>query len=266
MIFSFLLFLLNCFPNYLTVFTLNKHEEKVLHNNVIETDKDALRARFKPPAGYKRIHQTANSFGHYLQNLPLKAEGSFVSYYDGRLKSNPGIYAGVVDLPIGNKNLHQCADAVMRLRAEYLFKEQRYSDIHFNFLSDGKPRYYESFVNGDHGYPAFWKYMEHIFEFANTTSLANELVSVSKPSLVKTGDVLIEKKSPYGHAVIIVDIAIHSSGKKLVLLAQSYMPAQEIQILTNPNNSSLSPWYELKNGQIETPEWSFKSEHLRRFR
>jgi hypothetical protein len=170
-----------------------------------------------------------------------------------------------VDMPIGNKNLHQCADAVLRLRAEYLFKNKRYQDIHFNFLSDGKPRHYNDFVGNDRSYDRFWDYMEHIFEFANTTSLFNEMNTVSKPDDVRIGDVLIEKKTPYGHAVIIVDMIQNPSGKKLVLLAQSYMPAQEIQILTNKNNPTLSPWYELKKGEIMTPEWTFKSEHLRRF-
>ena len=173
------------------------------------------------------------------------------------------MYLGVIDLPIGNKNLHQCADAVIRLRAEYLFAQKKYVDIHFTFLSDGKPRYYESFVNGDHSYATFWKYLEHIFEFANTTSLSNELTTVNSSTDIKIGDVLIEKKIPYGHAVIVVDMAFDNSGKKKVMLAQSYMPAQETQILMNPAEPS-SVWYDVKEAFI-TPEWNFKKEHLKRF-
>ncbi len=37
--------------------------------------------------------------------------------------------------------------------------------------------------------------------------------------------------------------------KKVYLLAQSYMPAQQIHILVNPANSLLSPWYELSSRQ-----------------
>jgi hypothetical protein len=44
------------------------------------------------------------------------------------------------------------------------------------------------------------------------------------------------------------------------------MPAQEIQILKNPNNSSLSPWYAVDFGtSLQTPEWTFSSSQLKRF-
>lgn len=57
----------------------------------------------------------------------------------------------------------------------------------------------------------------------------------------KIGDVFIKGGFP-GHAVMVVDIAVdESTQEKVFLLAQSYMPAQEIQILKNPNNSHLSP-------------------------
>jgi hypothetical protein len=49
------------------------------------------------------------------------------------------------------------------------------------------------------------------------------------------------------------------------MMAQSYMPAQEIQILINRNSKSLSPWYPLKEGEITTPEWRFVSADLRHF-
>ena len=233
----------------------NVAKENDLHETIV--------GRFSPPLGYKRVSLEKNSFGYYLQHLPLKEKNALVTYYNGNQKANNSVYLGVVDLPIGNKNLHQCADAVIRLRAEYLFAQKKYVDIHFTFLSDGKPRYYESFVNGDHSYATFWKYLEHIFEFANTTSLSNELTTVNSSTDIKIGDVLIEKKIPYGHAVIVVDMAFDNSGKKKVMLAQSYMPAQETQILMNPAEPS-SVWYDVKSTFI-TPEWNFKKEHLRRF-
>lgn len=87
--------------------------------------------------------------------------------------------------------------------------------------------------------------------------------TVNSSSDIKIGDVLIEKKIPYGHAVIVVNMAFDNTGKKKVMLAQSYMPAQEIQILINPANPS-SVWYDVKEAFI-TPEWNFKKEHLKSF-
>ncbi|MEO5582714.1 MAG: DUF4846 domain-containing protein [Saprospiraceae bacterium] len=222
--------------------------------------------RFSPPAGYIRPEHNSNTFAYYLNHLPLKEKGAFVNMHNGNMKANPGVYIGVVDLPIGTKNLHQCADAVIRLRAEYLWNQKRWDDIHFNFLSDSKPRFYKDYVHEDHSYEAFWHYLEYIFEYANTSSLADELLPVPSMRSMQIGDVLIEKKQPFGHAVIVIDMAVNNQGKKVYLLAQSYMPAQEIQVLTNPSNSTKSPWYELKEGGIVTPEWTFKQSHLKRFR
>jgi len=53
----------------------------------------------------------------------------------------------------------------------------------------------------------------------------------------------------------------------LFVLAQSYMPAQELQVLKNPNAGDFSPWYRVSDidGQLRTPEWTFKSSALKRF-
>lgn len=94
----------------------NVAKENDLHETIV--------GRFSPPLGYKRVSLEKNSFGYYLQHLPLKEKNALVTYYNGNQKANNSVYLGVVDLPIGNKNLHQCADAVIRLRAEYLFAQK----------------------------------------------------------------------------------------------------------------------------------------------
>jgi len=101
--------------------------------------------------------------------------------------------------------------------------------------------------------------------YAGTLSLSRELNSI-RVQKIQIGDVFIKGGSP-GHAVIVVDMAMNSStGEKLFLLAQSYMPAQEIQMLTNPMNESLSPWYSTKNlDYLQTPEWKFEVNQLMRF-
>lgn len=220
-------------------------------------------SRFPTPKGFTRVKVAPNSFGAYLRMLPLKKKGAPVLYYNGGEKFNRNTYDAVVDLPIGNRDLHQCADAVMRLYGEYLFLNKRYSEICFNFLSDGKPRCYETFTN-DRSYQSFWKYMEYVFSFANTSSLFDQMKPASIID-IKIGDAFIEKKSPYGHAVIVADMAVNAAGEKVFLLLQSYMPAQEIQVLKNGEDRNISPWYRVPSTTLKTPEWKFKTEHLRRF-
>ena len=54
---------------------------------------------------------------------------------------------------------------------------------------------------------------------------------------MQIGDVLIQGGSP-GHAVIVVDMAENpATGEKLYLLAQSYMPAQDIQSAGEPERA-----------------------------
>ena len=83
---------------------------------------------------------------------------------------------------------------------------------------------------------------------------------------MKIGDVFVQGGSP-GHAVIVVDMAIDkNTGQKLFLLAQSYMPAQNIHVLKNPNHEALSPWYVLDSSKtINTPEWHFTQDDLKRY-
>ncbi len=241
---------------------INSPTKKVLVKNPIG---NTIETRFSVPAGYERVEVGQNSFGQYLRDLPLKPEGSEVLHFDGSTKTNRGVYAAVVDMDLDQLNLQQCADAVMRLRGEYLFKEKRIGEIKFNYLSDGKPRYFKEFAKGNESYSNFRKYMIQIFSYANTASLRAELKQ--RPFMkMEIGDTFIQKGRPYGHAVIVVDMAINrSTGEKIYMLAQSYMPAQDTQILLNPMNKQLSPWYELKSAPFSTPEWSFNPEDLRHF-
>jgi hypothetical protein len=117
----------------------------------------------------------------------------------------------------------------------------------------------------DSSYRSFRKYMDLIFTYAGTWSLSQELMQVNRAEM-QIGDIFIQGGSP-GHAVIVVDMAVDTStGDKVFLLAQSYMPAQDIQILQNPNNEPLSPWYDLDFGEtLYTPEWTFEASNLKRF-
>lgn len=229
----------SCFLEEQVQTPVQQIEVKKQINPSLQLTEKTIATRFSVPPSYQRIEVTENSYAAYLRNLPLKPVGSEVSYYNGTKKRNNNVYIGVVDMDIDAQDLQQCADAVMRLRGEYLYHQKNYSDIHFNFLSDGKPRYYKDYVKGDYSYTKFRKYMKYVFSYANTASLRAELQKADQPQI---GDVLIQKGNPYGHAVIIVDMAIHEkTGQLLYMLAQSYMPAQETQILINPSNKNISP-------------------------
>ena len=238
--------------------------------------------RIAAPADFTIQKVSKSSYAYYLQTLPLKPKGSTIKYYDGRTKSYFTDYIAVIDLPIGSKDLHQCADAVMRLRADYLWSTKQYDKIHFNF-TNGMRVDYSNWIQGKRikvsgnnteWYQAkepsntqedYWQYLEQIWMYAGTLSLSKELMS--RPiNDIEIGDVFIQGGSP-GHAISIVNIAIHNTtGEQLILLAQSYMPAQEMHILTNPSHPDLSPWYSIRDlHQLHTPEWTFSATDLMYF-
>lgn len=247
----------------------------------IDTAGTMIRTRILAPDGFERKSLDSTSFGFYLRNLPLQPDGAQVHLYNGSLKRNQQAHVAVIDMSVGKRDLQQCADAVMRLRGEYLFTNKRFSDIHFRFVSgfnceyskwsegnrvalNGNSVFWQKSTTPDKSHTSFLKYMETVFNYASTLSLEKELHSIELKD-VKIGDVLIYGGSP-GHAVIVVDMVENAAGEKLVLLAQSYMPAQEIQILRNPMNGKLSPWYNLEEQmKIYTPEWTFEAYQLRRF-
>lgn len=216
-----------------------------------------------------------------MQQQKLKPNGTLVHYYDGREKPNK-VAAAVLDADVGNKDLQQCADAVMRLRAEYLWKTKQYELLHFNFTSGFNADYkkwregYRISVKGNsvswvkttkesQSYSSFRDYLTIVFSYAGTASLAKELKPVALKDL-QIGDVFIKGGSP-GHAVIVVDMAVNKAGRKVYMVAQSYMPAQDIHVLSNYNNTLISPWYELdvNASAINTPEWTFEPTQLMRF-
>ena len=248
-------------------------------NNLINKEGLTIKDRYLPIEGYLRVEYEEGSFAEFLRNQKLKPYGEKVLYYDGREKSPKGVYDSVFDVDIGNRDLHQCADAIMLLRAEYLYSQELYDEISFNFVSGFKAEY-KKWMNGyridvkgnnaeyykaaepSNSYEDFRKYMDMVFAYSGTLSLENELISVSIDNM-NIGDVFIVGGSP-GHAVIVVDMAVDASGEKIFLLAQSYMPAQQTQLLINPMDNDISPWYSLKEKErLITPQWTFELDTLK---
>ena len=82
------------------------------------------------PIGFERKKDSATSFSLWLQNLPLKKDKT-VFLFNGTPKTNQAAQYAVLDIPVGTQDLQQCADAVMRLRASYLFDRGQYDSIVF---------------------------------------------------------------------------------------------------------------------------------------
>lgn len=245
---------------------------------------NAVAARVRLPAGYARAPAAPRSFAAWLRGLPLKPGRPPVLLFDGRRKSNQKAHVAVVDIDVGRRDLQQCADAVMRLRAEYLYATGRRGLIRFDFTSGDRAAFarwaegYRPLVRGrlvtwqrrgrpDTSYAALRAYLDTVFTYAGSASLSREMLSIPRVQEMRVGDVFVRGGFP-GHAVIVVDMAAHGeTGRKIFLLAQSYMPAQDIHILKNPNARDGSPWYPLDFGdRLHTPEWTFRKTDLKRFR
>jgi hypothetical protein len=239
-----------------------------------------ISTRFETPNGFTRIKYDSNAYGTYLRKFPLYDLDHKVLLYNGEEKANK-VAASVLKIDVGKKDLQQCADACMRLRAEYLFKQKKYNEISFDFTNGFKANYKEwragkrivvkgndvswgNKVAADTSHASFRIYMDKIFTYAGTLSLQNSLSKTTLNSL-QIGDLLLQGGSP-GHAVTIVDMAVNESGEKIVLLAQSYMPAQEIHIVKNLSNPKISPWIVLEENKVtETPEWDFQENCFRKW-
>lgn len=247
--------------------------------------RESLLARFPPPAGYVRLKPAPRSFAAWLGGLPLKPSGAPVLLHTGHPKSRQDVHAAVIDIDVGSKDLQQCADAIMRLRAEWLIAAGRLGDIAFNDTGRGTPMPFSRWAEGDRpkpqgnalvwsraaaadsSYASFRRYMDAVFTYAGTYSLERELKSVPVGD-VQPGDVFIKGGFP-GHAVLVIDIATNAAtGEQRLLLAQSFMPAQEIHILKDPAHGENAWWFAppMPGQPFQTPEWLFPPDSLRRWR
>jgi hypothetical protein len=242
------------------------------------SDGGTVESRFQPPDGYARVAVAEGSFGAWLRGLPLLPGRPDVLLHDGTPKRNQTAQIAVIDLDVGKRDLQQCADAVIRLRAEYQRWAGRGRDVCFRF-TNGEPAAWARWADGYRpviegrrtswartakaagGYSAFRDYLTAVFRYAGTASLERELAPSDR---VEPGDVFIEGGFP-GHAVIAIDVAESPAGRA-VLLAQSYMPAQQVHVLVNPGDPAMSPWYRYDpSSSLRTPEWLFDSGRAMRF-
>lgn len=235
-------------------------------------------ARILTPPDFERVAVQTGSFADWLRRLPVKPDGSPVLLYDGTPKA-ADVHVAVLDMDVGKRDLQQCADAAIRLRAEYLYQANQRDAITFRFTNGFEADYrrwragQRIAVQGNltqwqggaapaDDYNTFRKYLDMVFAYAGTQSLEAELKPVNLSDL-EAGMVFIQGGSP-GHCVIVMDVAENEAGGKRFLLGQSYMPAQEIHLLKNPGSPDGSPWYTPQDGDaLVTPQWTFSWDTLR---
>ena len=210
------------------------------------------------PPGYSRIKYPTSSFAAWLRMVKLKKD-KHVHLFDGSLKKDQSAQFAVLDISVGHQDLQQCADAIIRLRAEYFYSLAQYDNIRFTD-NDNKVYQFKKPYNRN----TFLEYLNRVFSMCGSASLEKQLLKHVEFKEVIPGDVLIYGGYP-GHAEIVMDCAVNEVGSKIYILAQSYMPAQDIHVLVNPT-SSLSPWYLVDDhSHIQTPQYTFSRTALKRW-
>lgn len=249
----------------------------------VNKDKNTVRERFSPPEGYEWVEEKPGSFGYFIENFKLKPYGSRILKYDGTPIAAQHLHEAVFDIDTGTKDLQQCADALIRIRAEYLWAAGESDKVMFHFTSGDPVSWNEykdgvrAFVNGnsvdfrktarsDDSYENFRTYLDLIFNYAGTISLNKETQPVTMNEKLKTGDLLITPGSP-GHVVFISGVCHNQKGEKLFLLSEGFTPAQSLHLLSNPFNRRISPWYSLdvNHPETKTARYIFKPTNFRRF-
>ncbi len=239
-------------------------DDSVSYPKAIQT----LHARFPTPEGFARIKVDEGSLGGWLRELPLTDPETPVRRYDGSTlyeASDPRI-AAVIAIDVGKGDLQQCADLVMRFHAEWKWSHGS-RDMSYRAAS-GEMLPFSRWANGERIVPqgqsfswkssgspkatdhaSFRKYLDGVFAWANTVSLDKQAKRV-RPEDIRPGDFFVTPGNP-GHSVIVLDL-VKSGTSRMVLLGQSFIPAQSPQVLAHEGK----PWFVLDaTHDIATPFW-----------
>ena len=241
-----------------------------------------ISTRFGAPASFHRVEASPESFQAWLRGLPLRTDRTEVLAYDGSPLRRPS--AAVVLMDVGNRDLMQCADSLIRLHAEFLWGAGRADEAGYKFTSGDLSRWSdwrdgERFVvsgssvdrrsgsSRPDNHSSFRRWLNLIFTYAGTVSLARDAALVTNNQELRPGDFFVDPGFP-GHAVILLDIAENDRGDRIALVGQGFMPAEEIHVV----RSSVAldgVWFPLPaspDGLLTTPSWSpFPRSAARRF-
>ena len=222
----------------------------------------SLEDRFPTPPGYKRVKVPPGSFSEWLRSLPMAPEGTPAKSFDGKetLAADDDFLAGVVAIDTGNPDLQQSSDVIIRLHAEYLWSRGEKDKI--SYLSATKlnmplsrwEKGQRLIPNGPNvfwvikGKPAevdhaeFRKYLDAVFNWANSTSLSPRSTPVDNPKDLVAGDFFLQSGEP-NHVAVVLDVADKPSGERVALLGQARTPAESIHVV-RPGKAT--PWFSVR--------------------
>jgi hypothetical protein len=243
----------------------------------------AIEGRFAPPPGFARVAAAPGTFAAYLRAMRLLPEGALVVDYAGRPLYDQGRHAriaAVVDIDVGSRDLQQCADTIVRLHAEW-----RYAGGERNLsyrTATGTTLSYREWLAGGRAIAtgaklvverkaaakkddrqAFRQWLDEVFAWANTASLERDGARVALKD-VQGGDFFVASGRPFGHAVLVADVAKDERGRLALLLVQGFMPAQSVHVLRATDQTA---WFvvEPDAAEVTTPFWApFPASALRR--
>jgi hypothetical protein len=225
------------------------------------------------------------SYSHWLRHLPLLAPGSPVRDYTGAtVYPGVGAIAAVVDLDVGRRDVQHCMDTVMRLRAEYLWWRGQGERVRFRYVHGGylgwsdwsrglRPRPVGSRIHLEQSAPVdrsragFDRYL--FFMFMMTGSIHNIREPFVQWKDLQAGDFFVQappRPGSLGHAVVVLDIARNDRGEVIALLAEGFVPAQDMHVLAPLGGGT---WFRMDpSTPVKTPIWHypFQWSELRRFR
>ena len=250
-----------------------------------------LDERLAPPLGFSRVALAPGSFGAWLRRLPLAPAGTAVKSHRGGIILPPDHdhLAAVVAIDVGAQDLQQCADSILRLHAEWRWSRGA-RDIGYRAAA-GTPLPFARWALGDRvsasGASIAWSrsarpiggartegealarathadlrvFLDTVFAWANTGSLARDTRPIAQAD-IHPGDFVVQPGGP-GHAVIVLDVAKAPDGRRVALLAQGFMPAQNLHVLRPSRDAT---WFSLDGSSLATPFWpAFAWTALRRF-
>jgi hypothetical protein len=237
------------------------------------------------PSGYSRIDIEQNSsnkdFSQWLRQIPVESRQSVLSY-KGRVLHQQA--DGIIPISVGNRDVQQCADSILRIYGEFLWYHNKTTDwgIHFTsgdlstwqdwsegerFRIGKKVERYNNNVK-DKSYEQYQKWMTHAFLYAGTLSLHKDAIKVPIDDDIQPGDFFLTGGSP-GHVVMILDVATKDGSPPIGIVAQGFMPAQEFHIIKGNGRHVIDNWFALPTTEeqaLTIPNWKpFFRKDLYRF-